>query len=255
MRFPIITFHSIDDSGSVISTPRAGLARIVEDLATAGWRGCTLSDALAAWRRGDGGERLVALSFDDGYRNVLRHALPLLSDAGFSATVFVITERCGEDNLWAGQDAAIPAMELLGWPELDELLSAGWEVGAHGCRHLALPPLSREQVRRELRQARDILERRLSVDVPLFAYPYGAHDDTVRELARDVYEGACGTRLALATPADLRAPFELPRIDAYYLRGFAVTDAIDSFIGRGYLAVRRWGRALRRASRRSPTGG
>ena len=128
---------------------------------------------------------------------------------------------------------------------LDELLAAGWEVGSHGFDHPALPSLDQRQLTHELAGAKEVLEQRLTTAVTQFAYPYGAHDDAVREATRAVYEGACGTRLALAAPADLRDPFELPRVDAYYLSGFSAVKAIDSLIGRGYLALRRAVRALR----------
>jgi peptidoglycan/xylan/chitin deacetylase (PgdA/CDA1 family) len=245
VKFPIITFHSLDDSGSVISMPPRRFARIVQEISAAGWLGCSVSEALAAWRVGDHRPRRVALSFDDGYRNLLDEALPVLRDAGFNATVFVVAGRCGKDNRWPGQPSSIPRLELLDWKQLEQLLAAGWEIGSHGVDHLTLPALTRERAARELRDARELLQQRLGCDVPVFAYPYGALDATVRELAREVYDGACGTRLALATAADLADPFELPRLDAYYLRGFSATKAIDSAIGRGYLTLRRWARQAR----------
>lgn len=245
MKFPIITFHSLDDSGSVISMAPRRFARIVDEIAAAGWRGCTVSEALAAWHTGDHQPRRVALSFDDGYRNLFDEALPRLRDAGFNATVFVVAGRCGRDNRWPGQPRSIPTLELLDWGQLELLLTAGWEIGSHGLDHLTLPALTRERAARELRDARGLLQQRLGCEVPLFAYPYGALDATVRGLARELYAGACGTRLALATATDLADPFELPRLDAYYLRGFSATKAIDSVIGRGYLTLRRWARQVR----------
>jgi peptidoglycan/xylan/chitin deacetylase (PgdA/CDA1 family) len=249
VKFPIITFHSLDDSGSVISMSPRRFARIIDELAAAGWRGCSVSEALAAWRAGGHRPRRVGLSFDDAYRNLLDEALPLLRDAGFSATVFVVAGRCGKDNRWPGQPSSIPRLELLDWRQLEQLLAAGWEVGSHGLDHLTLPALSRERAARELRDARDLLQQRLGCEVPLFAYPYGALDATVLDLARELYDGACGTRLALATTADLADPYELPRLDAYYLRGFSAIKAIDSMIGRGYLTLRRWARQARRRRR------
>lgn len=245
MKFPIITFHSIDDSGSVISISPRRFAGIIDEIAASGWLGCNVSDALAAWRKGDHHPRRIALSFDDGYRNLLDGALPVLRAAGFSATVFVVAGRCGGDNRWPGQPSSIPTLELLDWGHLEQLLAAGWEIGSHGLDHLTLTTLSPERAGRELRAARGALEERLGCDARLLAYPYGIHDPTVRALAAEVYEAACGTRLALATPADLESPFELPRLDAYYLRGFSANKAIASPIGRAYLAARRWARQAR----------
>jgi len=243
--FPIITFHSVDDSGSVISLPPSHFARIVDELAEAGWHGCTISEALGAWQGDSPPKRLVALCFDDGYLNLRHQALPVLRQAGFTATVFVVAGRCGGDNRWAGQPSSIPTLPLLGWPDLEELQGAGWEIGSHGLEHLTLPALDTQRAARELEGAKELLESNLSAPVPLFAYPYGACNDAIRELTRGVYEAACGTRLDFASASDLAAPFELPRIDAYYLRGFSAAKAIDTTIGRAYLTVRRWARELK----------
>jgi len=206
--FPIITFHSVDDSGSVISLPPSHFARIVDELAEAGWHGCTISEALGAWQGDSPPKRLVALCFDDGYLNLRHQALPVLRQAGFTATVFVVAGRC--DNRWAGQPSSIPTLPLLGWPDLEELQGAGWEIGSHGLEHLTLPALDTQRAARELEGAKE-----------------------------------CGTRLDFASASDLAAPFELPRIDAYYLRGFSAAKAIDTTIGRAYLTVRRWARELK----------
>jgi len=245
MTLPILTFHSVDDSGSVISLSPGEFGHVVEDLAEAGWRGCTVSEALAAWQKPSRHQRLVAFSFDDGYRNLLDAALPVMRGVGFTGTVFAVAGRCGGDNRWPGQPDSIPAMPLLDWPDLEALLAAGWEVGSHGLDHRALPALAPQELQGELEDSRALLEDRLATNVPLFAYPYGAHNDAVREQARNAYDAACGTRLALASQNAVRHPFDLPRIDAYYLRGFSAVQAIDSVLGRGYLAVRRIGRRLR----------
>jgi peptidoglycan/xylan/chitin deacetylase (PgdA/CDA1 family) len=43
-------------------------------------------------------ERAAAITFDDGWRDNLDHALPALERAGLPATIFVVTERVGSDG-------------------------------------------------------------------------------------------------------------------------------------------------------------
>lgn len=242
---PIVTFHSIDETGSVISVSPAVLERIVCDLAAAGWRGCTLSEALAAYQSFRSTERLVALTFDDGYRNVATSGLPILTKYGFNATVFVIAGRCGSDNQWPGQADWVPPQPLLDWEELAALQQAGWEIGSHGVEHVALPGLDPEHAARELEDAKQQLESTLATQVPLLAYPYGMHDAEIRELTRRFHSAACGTRLALASSADVEDGFSLPRVDAYYLRRLSAPAVLGSPAGRAYLGARRWARRLR----------
>jgi len=246
-RLPILTFHSIDGSGSVISTTAAEFSRLMSRLAEAGWRGCTVRDALEVRRSGSGADRLVALSFDDGYRSVREAALPVLRDFGFSATVFAIAGRAGGDNRWPGQPSAIPVLPLLAWSDLEELVRAGWEVGSHGFDHLPLTRVDTARAGRELEGARRAIELALGLRVSSFAYPYGVFDGAVQALARAAYDCACGARLALASAGDVRDGFGLPRVDAYYLRGLPPSAVLATAAGESYLAVRRWARSLRRS--------
>lgn len=244
-RHPILTLHSVDDSGSPISVSRGTLARILGGVAAAGWRGCRLGEVLAGGEPGDE-DRRVGLSFDDGYANVITEALPVLRDLGFTATVFTIVDRCGGDNTWPGQAPWAPRLSLLDRDGLETLRAEGWEIGSHGLSHLSLTAVDLATAARELEESRARLERWLGQPMPLFAYPYGAHDEAVRRLAGGVYEAAFGTRLALATGADLRERVRIPRVDAYYLRRLPATAVVGSASGRAYLALRRWGRAVRR---------
>jgi len=253
-KLPILTFHSIDRSRSVISMPPPDFVRIMEGLAEDGWRGCTISGALTAWKEGAGSQnegtrdqRIFGLSFDDGYRSVMEEAVPVLTDLGFTATLFAVAGRCGTDNQWPGQAAWVPPMQLLDWPDHEALMAAGWEIGSHGWSHLPLTAIAKPAVLREVEDAKDLLERNLAVQVPLFAYPYGAHDETVREIVRDYHEAACGVRVAAVSRNDVGDGSQLPRIDAHYLRRFPASLAIGSPAGAVYLAVRRLAAGLRRS--------
>jgi peptidoglycan/xylan/chitin deacetylase (PgdA/CDA1 family) len=245
-RLPILTFHSIDTSGSVVSIPPPFFARMMEDLAAAGWRGCTVSEALARWQTDGASLKLFGLSFDDGYHNLLENALPVLDRLDFAASVFVIAGRCGDDSRWPGQASWVPTMQLLDWPDLETLMAAGWEIGSHGWSHAPLTEVDAQRVEKDVEESKTLLESNLAVQVPIFAYPYGAHNETVRRIVRDYHDAACGVRLALATRADVSEGFELPRIDAHYLRRFPASTAIGSPLGAAYLAARRWAASLRR---------
>jgi peptidoglycan/xylan/chitin deacetylase (PgdA/CDA1 family) len=242
---PILTFHSLDDSGSTVATAPRHFDQEMERLAAAGWTGCGVGRILD-WTRGaaDLPQKSLGICFDDGYRNVSSVALPTLRRHGFTATVFVITGRCGSDNRWPGQSRTIPAAPLLDWDELGALVAAGWEIGAHGATHAPLVHLSREQIADEVEGARESLARRLGVDAALFAYPYGAFDATVRDAVERSYQGACGVRMgAVRRGSD---PYDLPRFDAYYLRSRSYAETLGGSAGRAYLTLRGWIRRLRR---------
>jgi peptidoglycan/xylan/chitin deacetylase (PgdA/CDA1 family) len=137
-------------------------------------------------------------------------------------------------------------MQLLDWTELESLAAAGWEIGSHGSSHLPLVAVSEPTARRETEEAKKSIERNLAIQVPLFAYPYGAHDESVRRIVADYHEAACGTRAAITSRSNLADRFDLPRIDAHYLRWLPVATTLGSPAGNAYLALRRWVSGFRR---------
>lgn len=217
MKLPILTYHAIDDRDSVISTSPERFRSQVETIASMGMEAMSLERAYRHLdRHGTFPENAVVLTFDDGYRDLARHALPILSAHGFTATVFLVAELVGLDADEARARNADFSRDLLTWEQVGEMIRAGFEMGSHTLTHpdlTALPPDERE---REIGDSRRILERRLGVPVTSLAYPYGPFNEAVREAAARHYRFACTTRLAYCAPgADA---YTLPRIDMYYLQ-------------------------------------
>ncbi len=243
---PIVTYHSLDDSGSPISIAPAAFAEQVAWLAHEGFTVVTLSEGLARLRDGSLADRTIALTFDDGYLNAAQVALPLLAGHGFSATVFLVAERLGGFNDWSAHGHAMPRMPLLERSSAEELDAAGWEIGAHTRTHPDLSRLAPEAVRSEVAESRVILEERLGTRVVTFAYPYGRHGQGVRAIVAREFASAVTTRLGLARQgAD---PLTLERIDAYYLTRPGLYGLLGSPLLSIYLTARQAIRDLRRVA-------
>ena len=112
--------------------------------------------------------RTVAITFDDAYRSVIELAFPILSRAGFTATVFAPTSFVGteEPMAWPGIDHwrdTEHAAELtpMSWEELGRLAEAGWEVGSHTRSHPRLPEIDDAALDVELRSSREEVARHL----------------------------------------------------------------------------------------------
>ncbi len=246
---PILTYHSLDETGSVISLAPNVFRRQMRLLADWGFRGIRLSDLLDAW---DGhvqlSARSVVLTFDDGFRNILEQAAPVLAELGFGATVFAVSGYCGRKNDWPSQPAGVPRLPLLSYFELRELDAAGIEVGAHGVSHEPLSRVAPEVAAAEVVGSRRDLENGLGRAVTTFAYPYGLENPAIRELVAGQFRGACGVVMGTARPDDDR--HLLPRIDAYYLRSPAAFRLFPSRVGGAYLSLRAFGRNCRSAMSR-----
>lgn len=232
----ILTYHSLDDSGSVISTPPALFQRQMEFLAAAGIPVVPLDEAVNH-------PGSVAITFDDGFANLLEHALPTLQTLGLPASIFIVSDYCGRRNNWPTQPAgAVPDLPLLDWQELSTLPPI-ISLGAHTATHPDLSRLPFAECERELLDCQERMEQRLGRPVRWLAYPYGASSPAVRLLAGRHFDLAVGTSLRfLPSNPDL---LDLPRIDTYYLRGGFPLDRLFTPSGSAYMRFRRVLREVR----------
>lgn len=239
----ILTYHALDETGSVLSTAPAVFAKQMRSLVEAGIQVVPLRDLLGALDPIPPTRPVVALTFDDGFRSVLEHGLPVLVELGLPATVFLVTDRCGRTSSWPGQTAGLGGRPLLGWEEIRAMSAAGVEFGSHSRTHPDLRGADTGAIEAELVGSRRAIEDALGRPADTFAYPYGAHDARVRDVARAHFTLACGTTLGLAGARSDR--FDLPRVDMYYFRGVTRLGRLFTYDTRAYLGVRRALRACR----------
>jgi peptidoglycan/xylan/chitin deacetylase (PgdA/CDA1 family) len=173
-------------------------------LRRAGLVGVGVAALLAAHRR-NAAQRLVGLTFDDGYRDFASTVVPLLHRHGFGATVYVLPGLFGAHNHW---DPDGERKDLMTADEVAAVAGEGVEIGAHGMTHVPLAaPIGHADLTHEVRESRRILEDIVHGPVRGFCYPYGAHDDRAVAAVRAAgYDHACATGRP-PTPGD----FALPR--------------------------------------------
>jgi peptidoglycan/xylan/chitin deacetylase (PgdA/CDA1 family) len=241
---PILTYHSIDRTGSCLSTTPEVFDLQMKYLASRHYRTLTVTEAVSCLKHVQKSTRpIIALTFDDGYRSTLELALPVLRKHGFIASLFAVSGFCGAENAWDPAPGPIPRFPIMSAEEIRELTNAGWEIGAHTVNHVRLTSLADEALKRELCECRLSLQESTGEPVKILAYPYGAHDAGVRSQARVVFDAACTTELDFATSAS--DPLALPRIDAFYLRTPAFFRSLETRWMPTYLALRRRFRKVR----------
>ena len=194
---PILLYHSLDESGFPISTTPKNFARQMGYLAKRGWFTITLDELLEAMRKGMMPKKRFTITFDDGFRNVLTEALPVLATFGFTATVFIATEYVGKTNSFV--TSHMPGLPMLTWDDAKILKNAGWRIESHGHTHTNLPQLDMPKVYWELQISRDWLEKHAGVRAKHFCYPRGKHTpEVVRAVCDAEYKSACSLRVGLA---------------------------------------------------------
>ncbi len=225
---PVLTYHAIDTSGSVIATDPSWFAETLSALDEAGFQSVDLHDWIAQGRPAVA--RRFALTFDDGLRSVLP-AAEILSRHRFQATAFLVTDRMGRDNAWPGQPRGITISRVLDWSDLDALSALGFRFGAHTRTHPYLTRCDDAALESELRGSRVAIEDRTGRPCRLLAYPYGTSNRRVRMAAGRTFDAAFGTNMNLAN--DRESVHHLSRIDAYDLRSErALTALIEGHLVR-----------------------
>ena len=174
-------------------------------------------DALSDWL--ENGASLAAgafvLTFDDGFRDVREHALPLLDRLGWPFTVFLVSNLVGADDSWTR--ASNPdgvTHPLLNAEEILDMQRRGIAFHSHTCSHPSLPSLDDKRLSLELVESRAALQRLLGRKVDYLAYPYGHLDERVMAAAR-----RAGYRAAFSTQPGFNRRdvdrFRIRRIDVY----------------------------------------
>ena len=126
--------------------------------------------------------RYFCVTFDDGFKNCLTNALPILLDKDVVATFFVTTGYIDSDlekdreKLLGFFDHGQLLMEFLSWDECCEMVAAGMIIGSHTVNHARLADLKSTDVRRELDMSKAIIERNLGQTCNHFCSPFGIPD-------------------------------------------------------------------------------
>ncbi|HVY77831.1 MAG TPA: glycosyltransferase [Solirubrobacterales bacterium] len=225
-RVPVLMYHSFDrgDPGDRYVMPRRSFARQMRLLRLLRCRVLSFERLVALMRSGElPPRRAVAITIDDGYRDNLEVAAPVLRRHRFGATIFLVSNRLGGVNDW-DEEGAVVGRPLLDREEIAELGEAGISFGAHTRTHRPLPELADAEVSEEIAGSRQQLEGELGIPVTTFAYPYGRRDErAVAAVAAAGYEAACTTHpLPARLDDDL---LQVPRIEVRAgdsLRRFAV---------------------------------
>jgi peptidoglycan/xylan/chitin deacetylase (PgdA/CDA1 family) len=197
--FGILMYHRCIDRPQGVSSPSVNvtpgrLRRQLRGLLERGFRAWTLRQAIAAYNAGERiPENVFVVTFDDGYENNLRQALPVLEEVGVPATVFIATAYLDSerpypfDNWDAAGSSRVPAESWrpLTTAQCRELGSHELiELGAHTHTHGAFAGRE-EAFRRDLATCLDILDERFGVTRPTFSFPFGLTTPEMIEIAKE----------------------------------------------------------------------
>ena len=161
----------------------------------------------------------VLITFDDGYRDNLLNAVPVLRRHGYPAVIFVPIGFLDGDRPLPHEES-LRALgirnETVDWDELADLDAAGIRVESHGIGHRPVSELDPADATREIALSKLRLEERLGRKVDAFAFVKGSLADYRPEHASLVQQA--GYELAFTSVSGANGP----ATDRFRLRRYNV---------------------------------
>lgn len=127
-------------------------------------------------------EKTLVLTFDDGYLDNLKIAMPILQHYQFPFTVFISTDAVKNSK-----------KEYLTSTDLKELATYA-HIGTHGKSHRSLVTLNPNELQMELADSKKYLEDLLGKEILTMSYPHGGVNAQVKEVVQQA-----GYKMALSS--------------------------------------------------------
>jgi peptidoglycan/xylan/chitin deacetylase (PgdA/CDA1 family) len=185
---PILMYHSIASmpKGTVMRSlhvpPRLFKLQMWL-LKIFGFKGLSMGE-LQPYLEGKKTGKVVGITFDDGFKNNLLYALPILQKNEFSATCYIISQNIGGINHW-DLDKGIDENPLMDEVEIKEWIASGMEIGSHTQNHVYLADIDTKNATKEILQSKLDLEKQFDCPINHFCYPYGSYNDEIVNITKD----------------------------------------------------------------------
>jgi peptidoglycan/xylan/chitin deacetylase (PgdA/CDA1 family) len=208
LQVPILMYHYIstppdprDRLRVDLSVPPERFREHLSYLRQAGYQTISLHELLLALQIGQPlPPKPIVLTFDDGYLDNYTNAYPLLREAGYMGTFFILTSMA---------DMGHP--DYVTWDQVMEMHAAGMQIESHGYSHTDLRRRSEDYLVWQVLGSQEAIEARIGQPVRFFCYPSGGYDAQVIEVLQAThYWGAVTIHSGITQRSE--APFEMERL-------------------------------------------
>ena len=207
MAIPILMYHSIDDDNFELSVSRKNFYNQMKLLSHLGFSSINLDELFYTPNL----NRKIIITFDDGYKNNLTNALPILKKFKFKSTCYLVSNLIGSYNIWDENKKFYKKKELMNESDINEWLANDQFIGSHSLNHYNLQLIEKNSQLNEIISSKKNIEDTFKVNIDSFSYPYGRYNKSLLELVKSNYK-FCITTSRSRLDLERHDRFRLPRV-------------------------------------------
>jgi len=203
---PILMYHSINDDSNPLSISKLNFEKQMYFLSKNKFNTIKFEDL-----DNNIGKKKIIITFDDGYKNLIKNALPILKKYNFTAVCFFVSNHIAKYNFWDENKKNFSRLDLMNLNDIKYWLDNEMLVGAHTSDHLNLKKVSLDEKSNQILQPKLFFKKNFKIEINYFSYPFGQYDSDSLSIVKKHYKYAVTTKRSRYKKNKFNI-FELPRV-------------------------------------------
>jgi len=184
MKIPVLVYHSIDNNNSNLSLAIDIFEKQLNYLNRIGFNTVSFD------KIDENKKKQIIITFDDGYKDVLKFALPILKKYNFTAICFLVSNMIGKQNSWDSLRHDFTPKNLMDTDDINEWINNGMYIGSHSHNHYDLTKLKKSELYKDLDFSKKTLEDKFGKKINNFCYPFGKVNKSVYDAVKTKFKTA-----------------------------------------------------------------
>lgn len=178
-KIPVLIYHHIKNQEEVIEGPTVSTSWLESHLAflaSSGYKSISQAELINRLTKKipSSGEKLIVLTFDDGYEDFYRNAYPLAKKYNAHFNLAVIT-------------GLVENQGYLTWAEIEEMVKSGLiSFSNHTWSHNSLVASDNDKIKSEIETAQNQLSEHVEIKPQVITYPYGGFDFRILDIVKSL---------------------------------------------------------------------
>jgi peptidoglycan/xylan/chitin deacetylase (PgdA/CDA1 family) len=204
-KIPILMYHSIADDNFFLSVSKKNFYNQLNFLKKLGYESINFDNLYTAKKKN------FIITFDDGYKDNLTNALPILKEFNYTATSFIVCNKIGQYNEWDKNHEMYKKKTLMSIEDINQWLSSDCHIGSHTLNHVSIKNINFINQKNEIIESKIKLSKIFNKNINVFSYPYGKFDNSAIDLVKKNFDFAV-TTLRSRFDTNKHSPYLIPRI-------------------------------------------